>query len=127
MIYWKLYAQINQRLNFLEEAERGYKKTIELGNYEVNTWLSRGDILIKIGEPEAAIYNFIQAAEFYPENAEIEYRLAGLYFTLGESDKGSYHLKNALSFNAEYVFIIEELFPTILKKIQVKNLLKTNQ
>ena len=127
VIYWKLYAQINQRLNFLEEAERGYKKTIELGNYEVNTWLSRGDILIKIGEPEAANYNFIQAAEFYPENAEIEYRLAGLYFTLGESDKGSYHLKNALSFNAEYVFIIEELFPTILKKIQVKNLLKTNQ
>jgi len=122
--YWKLYAQINQRLNFLEEAERGYKKTLELGNYEVNTWLSRGDILIEIGEPEAAVYNFIQAAEFYPENAEIEYRLAGLYFTLSESEKGSFHLKNALCFNPEYAFIIEELFPLIYEKVQVKNMLK---
>ena len=54
VIYWKLYAQINQRLKFYEEAERGYKKTLELGNYELNTWLDRGDLLIKLGELEAA-------------------------------------------------------------------------
>ena len=93
VVYWKLYAQINMRLNFYEEAERGFKKTLELGNYELNTWLSRGDLLIKLGEPEAAIYNFEQAVEFYPENAELEYRLAGLYFLLNENDKGTFHLK----------------------------------
>jgi tetratricopeptide (TPR) repeat protein len=84
VIYWKLYSQINMRLSLFEEAERGFKKTLELGNYELNTWVTRGDILIKLGEPEAAIFNFEQAAEFYPENAEIEYRLAGLYFSLNE-------------------------------------------
>jgi len=124
VIYWKLYAQINQRLNFLEEAERGYKKTLELGNYEVDTWITRGDILLKLGEPEAAIYNFIQAAEFYPENAELEYRLGGLYFLQHESEKGIFHLKNAMRCNPEYAFIIEELFPNVFKKIQVKKLLK---
>ena len=93
VVYWKLYAQINLRLNFYEEAERGFKKTLELGNYELNTWISRGDLLIKLGEPEAAIYNFEQAVEFYSENAELEYRLAGLHFTLNESDKGAFHLK----------------------------------
>jgi tetratricopeptide (TPR) repeat protein len=77
VVYWKLYAQINHRLHFLEEAERGYKKTLDLGNYELDTWLARGDILIKLGECEAAALNLIQAAEFYPETAEIEYRLAG--------------------------------------------------
>jgi len=123
--YWKLYAQLNLRLNFLEEAERGYKKTLELGNYELETWLIRGDILIKIGEPEAAVYNFLQASEFYAENAEIEFRLAGLYFTLNETEKGEYHLKNGLCFNKEYVFIIEELFPKVYKKRQLKNLLKS--
>ena len=126
MAYWKLYSQINQRLNFFEEAERGYKKTLELGNYELNTWLSRGDLLIKLGEPEAAIYNFEQAIEFYPENAEIEYRLAGLYFFLNETDKGTFYLKNGLRHNQEYAFIIEELFPKVSNKIVVKNLLKTN-
>ncbi len=127
VIYWKLYSQINQRLSFYEEAERGYKKTLELGNYELNTWLSRGDLLIKLGEPQAAIYNFEQAVDFYPENAEIEYRLAGLYFTLNESDKGTFHLKNGLKYNGDYTFILDELFPEVIKKVQVKNLLKTNQ
>lgn len=125
--YWKLYSQINHRLNHYEEAERGFKKTLELGNYELNTWLSRGDLLIKLGEPEAAIFNFEQAVEFYPENAELEYRLAGLYFSLNENDKGTFHLKNGLSHNEEYSFIIEELFPDVSNKVLVKNLLKTNQ
>jgi len=98
---------------------------LELGNYELNTWLSRGDLLIKLGEPEAAIYNFEQAVEFYPENAEIEYRLAGLFFSLNETDKGSFHLKNGLKNNPDYLFIIDELFPEIYNKIQVKNILKT--
>ncbi|WP_346882028.1 tetratricopeptide repeat protein [uncultured Algibacter sp.] len=124
--YWKLYSQINQRLNFYEEAERGYKKTIELGNYELNTWLSRGDLLIKLGEPQAAVYNFEQAKDFYAESAELEFRLAGLYFTLNENDKGIFHIKNALKYNPDYVFIIDELFPEISNKILVKDILKTN-
>lgn len=126
VIYWKLYSQINQRLKFYEEAERGFKKTLELGNYELNTWLSRGDLLIKLGEPQAAIYNFEQAIEFYPESAELEYRLAGLYFSLNENDKGAFYLKNGLKHNGEYTFIIDELFPEVSNKILVKNLLKSN-
>ncbi len=124
VIYWKLYSQINQRLNFYEEAERGYKRTLELGNYELNTWLSRGDLLIRLGEHEAAIFNFEQAQEFYPENAEIEYRLAGLYFSLNENGKGIFHLKNGIRFNKEYAFIVEELFPEVSNRILVKTLLK---
>lgn len=126
VMYWKLYAQINQRLSFYEEAERGYKKTLELGNYELNTWLTRGDLLIKLGETEAAIDNFEQAVEFYSDSAELEYRLAGLYLALHETDKGTFHLKNAFKINEEYSFIIEELFPEIYKKVAVQSLLKQN-
>ena len=124
--YWKLYAQINQRLNFFEEAERGYKKTLELGSSELNTWLTRGDLLIKLGEPEAAISNFEQAVEFYSDSAELEYRLAGLYLALHETDKGTFHLKNAIKINEEYSFIIEELFPEVYNKVAVQSLLKQN-
>ncbi len=127
VIYWKLYAQINHKLNFLEEAERGHKRAIELGNYELDTWLIRGDLLTELGEPEAATFNLIQAAEFYPENAEIEFRLAGLYFMLHETEKASYHLKNAMCFNAEHIMILEELFPEVYHSTTVKNLLKNEQ
>lgn len=125
--YWKLYAQINHRLNHLEEAERGFKKTLELGNYELNTWLTRCDILIEIDEPEAAIYNLLQAMEFYPENAEIEYRLAGLYHVTNETEKASFHLKNALLYNPDYIFIIEELFPETYKSTFLKKALKPKE
>lgn len=127
VLYWKLYAQINQRLHFLEEAERGYKKTLDLGNYELDTWLSRADILIKLGECEAAALNLIQAAEFYPETAEIEYRLAGIYYTLLETEKGHYHLKNGLLLNPEYDFIIEELFPLIANQRHFKQIISISK
>lgn len=123
--YWKLYAQINHRLNLYEEAERGYKKTLELGNFELDTWIARGDLLLKIGEPEAAIFNFEQALEFYPENAEIEYRLGGLYYSLLQKDKGVFHLKNGLRSNKDYSFIIDELFPELIHNHQIKAILKT--
>ncbi|MFV0565269.1 MAG: tetratricopeptide repeat protein [Flavobacteriaceae bacterium] len=122
--YWKLYAQINQRLNLYEEAERGFKKTLELGNYELNTWLSRGDLLLKLGEPEAAIFNFQQALDFYPDNAEIEYRLAGLHFTLNQNDEGFFHLKNGIKLNESFSFIMDELFPEVSKKPLVSSILK---
>ena len=123
VIYWKLYAQINHRLNFLEEAERGYKKTLELGNYELDTWLARADILIGLGEYEAASFSLIQTAEFYSEEAEVEYRLAGLYLITNQLVKGRFHLKNALNIDKDYIFIIEELFPTVYKRKSIKELL----
>lgn len=121
--YWKLYSQINHRLNFIEEAERGYKKTLDLGNYELETWLSRADVLIKLGEYEASALNLIQAIEFYPETAEIEYRLAGVYFTLLENEKAQYHLKNGWLLNPEFSFILEELFPQIANHQMVLNII----
>lgn len=124
VLYWRLYAQINQRLNFLEEAERGYKKTLELGNYELNTWINRADILLQLGEYEAATYNLLQAIEFYPENAEIEYRLAGIYFHDSETRKAVFHLKNAMRSNPDYAFILEELFPECLQHEAVVKLMK---
>lgn len=127
VLYWKLYAKINLRLNFFEEAEVGFKRALDLGNYEIDTWINRTDVLIKLGEYDAAIYNLLQAIEFYPESAEIEYRLGALYFKLMENNKGHYHLKNALRLNGDYDFIIEELFPNLLKRPLIKEIILSSK
>ncbi|MBX2827412.1 MAG: tetratricopeptide repeat protein [Flavobacteriaceae bacterium] len=127
VLYWKRYAKINKRLNLFEEAEHGFRRTIELGNYEMETWLSRCDILIELGEYDAAINNLLQAAEFYPENAEIEYRLAGLYYKMLEDNKAEFHLKNALNLDDEFSMIIEELFPKVYRKKRVQELIKDHK
>lgn len=124
VLYWKRYAKINNRLKFYEEAERGYRRSLELGNYELETWITRCDILINLGEYNAAINNLMQAEEFYPDTAEIEYRFSGLYFMLNEGDKGYFHLKNGLKLDSEYYIIIEELFPTIFDRQSIKDIIK---
>ncbi|RXG16294.1 tetratricopeptide repeat protein [Leeuwenhoekiella aestuarii] len=119
VLYWKRYAKINNRLKFYEEAERGYSKTLELGNYELETWLTRCDILINLGELESAITNLFEALEFYPESVQIEFRLTGLFFTQGQDDKGHFHLENALRLEPDYDIILEELFPFVYAKRSV--------
>lgn len=127
VLYWKRYARISNQLSLFEEAEVGYRKTLELGNYELETWITRGDILTNLGEFEAAINNFNQALEFYAENAEVEFRLSGLYYTLNESDKGAFHLKNALKSEPEFLMIIEELFPQVLEMEMVVEIIKQHK
>lgn len=127
VLYWKRYAKINKRLHYYEEAEHGYRRTIELGNYEIDTWISRTDILLQLGEFNAAVNNLLQAKEFYPENAELEFRLAGLYFTLQETAKAIFHLKNALDLDEEFSMIIEELFPKVYKRKAVRDLIQNHK
>ena len=127
VLYWKRYAKINKKLQWFEEAEIGYRKVLEYGNYEQNTWLTRCDILIKLGEFEGAIHNLNQAAEFYPDSAEIEFRLAGLYYDTYKEDIGAFHLRNALDIEPEFLLILEEIFPHILEKTSVKEIINNHK
>ncbi len=123
VLYWKRYAKINNRLKFYEEAERGYSKTLELGNYELDTWINRADILLQLGEHDAAIINLTQAMEFYPENAEVAFRLSGLHYLKGNDIQGRYFLINGLKLDPDYVIILEELFPYPFSKKEVVSLI----
>ncbi|QIE58012.1 tetratricopeptide repeat protein [Rasiella rasia] len=127
VLYWKRYARINMRLMRFEEAEHGYRRTLELGNYELDTWLSRTDLLIKLGEFQSAVSNLFQATEFYPDNVEIEFRLAGLFYILKEGRKAEFHLKNGLRSNTDYLMILEELFPKVYAKTRVRQIIEKHK
>jgi tetratricopeptide (TPR) repeat protein len=120
-LYWKRYATINKALNFFEEAEQGYRKAVEYGDYELDTWLFWVDILQFLGEFENAVQTLLQAAEYFPEEYEVEYRLAGLYFMLHDDTKGKFHLSNGLRLNFENRTLLEELFPVIWNRKIVQN------
>lgn len=125
--YWKRYGKINHQLNLFEEAEIGFRRAIELGNYELQTWLSRTDLLMHIGEFDAAVNSALQAMEFYPDNAELEYRLAGLYYLLSEPLKGKFHLENALKLESDFCMILEILFPSVFELTEVKGLIEIHK
>ncbi len=122
-LYWKRYAAINKEMNFFEEAEVGYRKAVEFGDFELDTWLFWVDILQFLGEFDSAIQTLFQASEYFPEEYEVEYRLAGLSYILGESEKGKFHLTNALRLNFENHIILEELYPAVWDKKSIQNII----
>jgi tetratricopeptide (TPR) repeat protein len=82
---------------------------------------------LQIGEFDAAINSILQAMEFYPENAELEYRLAGIYYFLSDPIKGKFHLENALKLESDYSMILEILFPSVFDLTEVKNLIEQHR
>ncbi len=126
-LYWKRYATINKQMNFFEEAEFGYRKAVEFGDTELDTWLFWVDILQFLGEFESAIHTLLQAADYFPEANEIEYRLAGLYFMIQDNRKAKFHLSNALRLNFDNYILIEDLFPVVWTKKMVQNYIEKHK
>src|SRR5690606_33369661 len=120
-LYWKRFATINKEMNFFEEAEFGYRKAVEYGDHSLDTWLFWVDILQFLGEFDSAIQTLLQASEYFPEEYEVEYRLAGLYFMLHEDTKGKFHIANGLRLNFNNHTILEELFPVVWTRRIVHN------
>ena len=119
-LYWKRYATINKAMNHFEEAEFGYRKAIEFGDFQLDTWLFWVDIMLVMGEYNNAILTLIQASEYFPDDYEIEYRLAGFHFLLNEEEKGNYHLSNGLRINVKHQTLLKKLFPTVWDRASVR-------
>ena len=119
-LYWKRFATINKAMDQFEEAEFGYRKAIEFGDYQLDTWLFWVDIMQIMGEYNNAILTLIQAAEYFPDDYEIEYRMAGFHMLLNEEEKGNFHLSNGLRLNFKHHTIIKELFPTVWDRTSVQ-------
>jgi tetratricopeptide (TPR) repeat protein len=121
--FWVRYAQLNMRFNLVEDAEYGYRKAIELGNFELETWINRSDMLLRLGELDALVTNLEQGLALYPEHVELEFRLAGAFYSTGEHAKGRFYLENALKTDAEFKIIVQELYPQLLENTEVIALL----
>ncbi len=122
-LYWKRFANINRTLHKIEEAEFGYRKAVEYGDSSLETWIFLIDILIENSEYKSAIENLLQATEFFTDEYQIEYRLAGLYFIHGDDKRGIFHLVNAFEHSFKNRSILEELFPTVLLLPKVQKLI----
>jgi tetratricopeptide (TPR) repeat protein len=120
-LYWKRFATINKELNLFEEAEFGYRKAVEFGDYQLDTWLFWVDILQFLGEFESAIQTLLQASEHFLEEYEVEYRLAGLYFMIHDDKKAKFHLSNGLRLSFKNRTLLEELFPVVWARKMVQN------
>ena len=91
--YNKRNALLLQSLGHYTEAEMAYQSTIQLGNYELEIWIEWMNTLIFLNEWDKLINIGHQAREFYPEAAEIDFRIAGSYRRLSKISEADYFIQ----------------------------------
>jgi tetratricopeptide (TPR) repeat protein len=121
--YWRRYAEIKLKLNFFEEAVTGFENCLLLNDDALEIYIGLADVLSFLGEFNDALNLLFKAQKKHKYLAEIEYRLAGLFFVLNKEKYSNTHLINGLKIDYEYHTILNELYPTVLDDTKVKKLL----
>ncbi len=121
--YWKKCAKIQTALKKYDEADYAFKQAVDLGNYELDTWLYWADVLIRNEDVHSGIEILLQGQEFYPESAEILYKMAGFYLQIDETKKAQQRLTDALRINFDKRHLFEREFPQFGDTEWVKNII----
>ena len=122
--YWKRYGSLNYTLENYEEAYTGYEKSILNGSLDLDVFLIFADMNMVLENYEKAIEMLVQYTEVYPGHHEIEYRLAGLHFILGNEPSAMFHLNSALLTDFEGLDLFSKMFPSIYERKSVQKLIK---
>lgn len=125
-LYWRRYANINQYLNFFEEAEEGYRKAFENGDIQLDNFLCWSDVLYVLGEVAAALEILNQANELYTNESEIQYRMVGLYYNIDEEFNAIEALNLALITDFHKNYILKDLFPFVWESENVQKIIKNH-
>ncbi len=123
--YWKKCARIHAELTNYDEADFAYKQTVDLGNYELDTWLNWAEVVTNNGDLESAIQILLQGHEFYPDKAEIQFKMTGLYLMVNDPVKAQYRFRKALKLDFEKVHYFETEFPSFFDSVWAQNIIDT--
>jgi len=112
-LYWRRYSEIKLKLNFFEEAIKGFEMCLSLGDEDVNVFIALVDVLTFVGEFNIALKTLQKAQRLYKNLAEIDYRFAGLFWILDNQKLGRTHLIKALNIDYDNHIILKELYPSV--------------
>nr|WP_297783465.1 tetratricopeptide repeat protein [uncultured Allomuricauda sp.] len=120
--YWKKAGKIYSAMDNLDEADFAYKQTVDLGNYELETWKNWAEVLNRIGDYNSTIQVLIQGLEFYPDNSDLTYKLAGIHLRNNDLDEAKTILSKAMKLDIGKLRQFEKEFPEFIEVDWVKTL-----
>lgn len=98
-----------------------------MGNYELDTWLSWSEVAVLDKNLDAALQILTQGHEFYPENADISYRKAGVYLLNGDKINGRIMLMKALKEDLEKLTDFNKAYPQFCNESWVLELVSASK
>lgn len=122
-LYWRRYSEIKVKLHFFEEAVIGFEKCLALKDDAIEIYLALTDMLSFLGDFNDAVLVLFKAQKTHKNFAEIEYRLAGLFFVLDKENYGFSHLIAALKIDFDSNVLLKELYPIVYENEKVQKLL----
>jgi tetratricopeptide (TPR) repeat protein len=122
-LYWRRYSEIKVKLHFFEEAVIGFEKCLALKDDAIEIYLALTDMLSFLGDFNDAVLVLFNAQKTHKNFAEIEYRLAGLFFVLDKENYGFSHLIAALKIDFDSNVLLKELYPIVYENEKVQKLL----
>ncbi len=123
-LYWRRYSEIKLKLNFFEEAVTGFETCLALNDDAIEVFIGLTDVYSFLGEFNSAISVLFKAQKMHKNLAEIEYRLAGLFFILNKENYGFHHLIEGMKIDYDYHVTLKEIYPTVFDNEKVQKLLK---
>lgn len=110
-LYWKKCAKINKALKNYDEADFAYKQAVDLGNFEMETWLSWTEVVLHCNDAESALQILEQGLEFYPEEAKLWFAVTGVHILLKKTQKAKSTFTKAIRLDAEKLPTFEAKYP----------------
>ena len=121
--YLFTYAQINEKIGLIKEAEIAYRKVLELDELDSESWLNYSHLLYKNESTYEAIEVLKKGVKLNPENAELSYRLSAYLFQSGSENLALTTFENALSIDYDLHEEFFQYFPSIKENKNLLNLL----
>jgi tetratricopeptide (TPR) repeat protein len=81
--YWYVFAEVQNKLGFQDEAINAFLKVIELGYDDFDIYLDYSNVLIENGYELEAISVLEQGLKLFPDAAELHYRMSAQLMMLG--------------------------------------------
>lgn len=109
--YWKKCGKIHVAMCNFDEADLAYKQAVDMGSYDLETWLSWASVSQRAENYNAAIEILSQAQKLFSDSSEIAYKKAGLYLMMGDKINGRIGMMKALKQNFTQLHLFQEEFP----------------
>ena len=109
--YWRRYAELNYyHFQNLKEAEYGYRKAVQNGDYSYTTLIEWIDLLLLSQKYREALSIIADIVQIYPHELENYYRIALAYYGLDDLEEATHYYHLGLQHAPEWQSFFEHKF-----------------
>ena len=123
--YWYVFAEIQEKLGFIEEAAQAYQRVIELDYADFDVWLDYAKLLHRSSYLDEAILTLSEGIKKFPDVAELYYRMGVLLIENQQKKESLHFFARAMELDFAKHDEIFEYAPVLKNDAEILTLIST--